>query len=185
MPLREMAEIAQVHSPQIFKHHLNKLVQKGFVSYDKREKSVIYNNKKGYLTSIPIYGSVTAGPAVNYAEDLIEGYLKISPKILGTKKKESVFALRVSGDSMNKEIMNGLPIDDNNYVLVEKTSRIDDNDIVVSIFENTANIKKIKNEGGYILLKSNSRSHTKYPPIVVTEHEKMHIIGKVWYNIKN
>lgn len=188
MPLREMARIAQMHSPQIFKHHLNKLEQKGFVLYNKQEKSVVYKDKRAdFLIPIPIYGSAIAGSSATHpTEKPVEGYLRISPKILGKKRKKSVFALIINGYSMNKEIMSGSPIENGNYVLVEKTRTVKNGDVIISVFDKcTTHIKKIERGKEYTLLKSNSKSHMKYPPIVVANDENMHIAGKVWYNIKS
>ena len=50
--------------------------------------------------SVPLVGSADCGPAELVAEENVEGYLKVSKRILN--KMDGVFALRAKGDSMNE-----------------------------------------------------------------------------------
>ena len=183
--LGEMAEITNIKSGPLVKHHINKLQQKGFVRYDKSTKSVLplEQNSGGFL-SIPIYGAANAGPAAILANQDIQGYIRISKKVIKKENGSKLFALKVDGDSMNNEFMNGHPIKSGNLVIVEKGAEINDQDIVVSFFsDNTVNIKKFKKEDDYISLISNSKAKRQYPPIIISNADEAGVNGKVIFNI--
>lgn len=64
---------------------------------------------------VPVYGLASAGDALAFAEDNIDGYLRISESILAPSPKAKLFAVKTLGDSMNKEGIN-----DGDYVIFEK-----------------------------------------------------------------
>ena len=89
LTLRKIGElISEPDSPQKIKHHLNKLLEKGLLapSIDGKRinKVAIGVNKDISLVSLPIYGSVNCGQPLELANDHLEGYLKVSKKILGS-----------------------------------------------------------------------------------------------------
>lgn len=68
---------------------------------------------------VPVYGLASAGDAMAFAEDNIDGYLQISESLLGKSEKARLFAVKTLGDSMDKE-----GIGDGDYVVFEKKIRI-------------------------------------------------------------
>ncbi|MFA6552741.1 MAG: S24 family peptidase [Candidatus Paceibacterota bacterium] len=177
LPLRKIGDlIGEPNSPQKIKHHMDKLKEKGLllVSGDgKIQPTKIGVEKNSNLVSLPILGAANCGTASTYADGDIEGYLKISLKILGEKFKNrlnNLFVLRASGNSMNRANVNGKTIDDGDFVIAEKTSTPPQNgEYIVSIIEGLANIKKFlfdaKNK--HIILAS--ESSFSFSPIYIHE----------------
>ncbi|MBI4427025.1 MAG: hypothetical protein HY569_00885 [Candidatus Magasanikbacteria bacterium] len=175
LTLREIAvKIGEFGSPQKIKHHLNQLAQKGLIRIDKKnnkiEKIKAGVNKEGSLISLPIYGSANCGEATFFADDHVEGYLKVSEHILGNliDKIKHLFVLRAVGTSMNRADVSGNAIENGDYVIVDKEVAVpSDGDCVVSVIDGVANIKKIyvdnKNQQ-FILV---SESNQDFPPIYV------------------
>ena len=80
-----------------------------------------------------------------YAEQNIEGYLRISGRLLS--KRKDIFAIKASGYSMNKANINGECIEDGDYVVVDPNCRAPRNgDYVLSIIDGVANIKRYFND---------------------------------------
>lgn len=186
LKLREIGELVGAPHPQIIKHHLSQLEQKGFIIFNKSKKIIykIDQNTTSPLRSIPILGSADCGPATFFADQNIEGYLKVSNKLIHSKNK--LFAIRAVGQSMNKANINGDTIDDGDYVIIDSENKnISDNDYVLSIIDDVCNIKKIrfiKNNTQALLL---SESSIDQPPIVINYNETNYLInGKVTQVIK-
>ncbi|MCX6738963.1 MAG: hypothetical protein NT098_02820 [Candidatus Parcubacteria bacterium] len=151
LTLRKIGElIGEPNAPQKIKHHIDKLKEKGLLlSGDDGKKlkpaSVGIDNSS-HLVSLPILGSANCGEATMYADGAIEGYLKVSLRILGEKfknKLDDLFVLRASGNSMNRANVHGKTIDDGDYVIAERISEEPKSgEYIVSIIEGLANIKK-------------------------------------------
>lgn len=182
LTLRQIGEMVEEKLPQKIKHHLSQLERKGFILIDRKNKKIsrISNkaNSGDLFLSIPIVGSANCGPATIYADQNIEGYLKISKRLVTNKK--SVFVIKADGDSLNKANIKGKNIENGDYVIVDsKNTSPYDGDYIVSIIDGMANIKK------YRLDKTNSRialiseSTQEYAPIFIHENDDFRINGKV------
>jgi len=192
--LREIGSFIGIDSPQKVKHHLLQLQAKGLIKINKA-KGMIKKTKQewesmsgnGKLLSIPILGAVNAGPATIFAETNIEGFLRISSSLLApAKAKESrLFALKVVGPSMNKATIAGKKIEDGDYVVVNVDDKnVKSGDIVLSIIDGMANIKKFyldKNNHQVVLM---SESTKDFPPIYIHPNDNFMINGKVVQVIK-
>ncbi len=186
--LRQIGELIGESLPQKIKHHLSQLERKGFILFDRKNKKIkrISNkaNTDGIFISIPIVGAANCGPATIYADQNIEGYLRISKRLAPHKK--SVFALRAEGNSLNKANIEGKNIESGDFVIVDSgDTSPHDGDYILSIIDGLANIKK------YRLDKNNSRiallseSTQEYSPIFIHENDDFKINGKVVDVIKN
>ncbi len=137
--------------------------------------------KNAKLLSIPILGSANAGPAMVFANSNIEGYLRISSTLVARPRlSHRLFALKVDGPSMNMAYVNGKKIEDGDYVIIDSEDREAMNDdIVLSVIEGMANIKKyyVDKENNQILLMSES-THD-FPAIHIHENDDFSINGKV------
>ena len=176
LPFRDIGELLNRENPihpQQVKHHLVQLETKGLIEID-RDRDLIRKVQKhsaalrsARLFSIPILGAADCGPATAFAEDRIQGFLKVSRNLL--EPKASLFALRASGDSMNKANIHGSTIEHGDFVVVDSELRTPDNDkqYVVSIIDDFANIKRfvrdLQNERVFLL----SESTHDFPPIVI------------------
>ena len=170
MSFRNIGKLVAESSPQKIKHHLLQLEKHGLIQMDRLAK-VMVKTKPGSLyqsplVALPILGSANCGPATIYAEENVEGYLRVSGRLL--TKKKGVFAIKASGYSMNRANINGESIDDGDYVIVDPTYKTFKNgDYVLSIIDGMANIKRyFKDQAGkrIILL---SESSASFSPIFV------------------
>ena len=188
LTLRQIGELIEEKLPQKVKHHLSQLERKGFILIDRKNKNIsrISNKAKvgDIFISIPIIGAANCGPATIYADQNIEGYLKISKRLVSNKK--SVFALRAEGNSLNKANIDGKNVESGDFVIVDsENTSPHDGDYIVSIMDGMANIKK------YLLDKKNSRiallseSTQEYSPIFIHENDDFKISGKIVDVVKN
>lgn len=187
MTLREIGSLVGEKFPQKIKHHLSQLERKGLIRINKNEgrieRATVGAIKHTKFVSVPILGSANCGPATIFADTNIEGYLKISGTILGRKK--NVFAIKASGFSMNKAVIAGKTIEDGDYLIIDTTNTVPQNgEIVLSIIDDTANIKRYvwDNENKQIVLVSDSTKD--FPPIYIHPDDNFLINGKVIQVIK-
>jgi repressor LexA len=187
MTLREIGEHIGEKFPQKIKHHLGQLEKKGFLKIAKHAGTIARTLPgkiaQTSLLSIPIVGTADCGPATFYADTNFEGYLKISSSLL--KKKKDIYAVRASGLSMNKVDIGGKNIEDGDYLIVESLNKKPENgDIVVSVFDGVANIKKFQwdKENNRVVLVSESTKD--FPPIFIHEDDDFNITGYVTQVIK-
>lgn len=187
MTLREIGLLVKEPLPQKIKHHLEQLEKKGFISYDRKNKAITRTQTKSKtispFISVPIIGAANCGPATIFANENIEGYLKISKNILS--KCKNVFALKAQGLSMNKSNINGMSIEDGDYLIIDSDYRTPRNgDVVLSVIDDMANIKKyvFDEENNQIVLVSQSTKNI--PPIYVHEDDSFMVNGRVIQVIK-
>lgn len=185
--LRQIGEIVGEKLPQKIKHHLSQLERKGFILIDRKNKKIsrISNRAKSgdLFISIPIVGAANCGPATIYADQNIEGYLKISKRLAPNKR--SVFAIKANGNSLNRANVKGKNIESGDYVIVDSESTSPhDGDYIVSIIDGMANIKKYRldKENNRIALLSESTQ--EYAPIFIHQSDDFRISGKVVEVIK-
>lgn len=182
LTLRQIGEMVGEELPQKIKHHLSQLERKGFILADRKNKKIsrISNKAKSgdLFISIPIVGSANCGPATIYADQNIESYLKISKRLVPSKK--SVFAIKADGNSLNRANIKGKNVESGDYIIVDSENiSPHDGDYIVSIIDDMANIKK------YRLDKENSRiallseSTQEYAPIFIHQSDDFRINGKV------
>lgn len=180
MTLREIGETIEEVSPQKIKHHLSQLAKKGFIIYNPEKREIRrppITSKEG-LVSIPIVGLANCGPANIFADERVEGYLKVSKKI--APKGSKLFILRAEGNSMNLANINRKTIEDGDFVVVDSTQKnFEPNKYVVSVIDGMANIKKLieDKKNKRIILKSESTQD--YLPIFIHPSDSYHISGRV------
>lgn len=120
---------------------------------------------------VPLVGSVRAGKPI-LAEDNIEEYLMFDKKRLNPQN--TYFALRVTGDSMDKLFRDG------DIVLVEKTEMISSGQIaVVGINGHEATVKRVTLGGGNIALIPESNNPAYLTQVYNIKKDEIHIIGRV------
>ncbi len=164
LTLRQMGKFIDTEHPNTVRFHLQKLIDKGFVDTNYEPIAVATDN----FYHIPILGSANCGVATFDASDNIQGYLPVSKTLLNGGHVGEHFALRATGNSMNKS---NPPITDGDYVLVKmaRADLIQDGDYVVTLFGEQANIKKLQLRDDLALFVSESTQN--YPPIVATRED--------------
>ena len=115
---------------------------------------------------VPIVGRVAAGLPI-LAQENIEDWITVDDP----PRSATVFALRVSGDSMI-----GAGILDGDVVIVRQQDTADDGDIVVALVDDEeATVKTLRREAGVVRLVA---SNPDFPPIEV-RGGRLRIQGKV------
>jgi len=190
--LRQIAKFIDAEGkPQVVKYHLRQLEKAGLIQLNL-EKHVIKpvvkglaNHVRSLFYSLPIVGAANCGPATVFADERIEGYVKVSAKML-PHRKDGLFVLLADGPSMNlAEVKKGVTIEDGDYVVVDSSQKTPkDGDIVVAVIDRMATIKRYREDkaGKRILLEAQSTE--KYHPIFIHEGDDFAISGKVVEVIK-
>jgi len=188
MTLRQIGEEIGEKFPQKIKHHLDQLEKKGLVKLNRQKKEITRAIegaiKNTQLISVPIVGSANCGPATIFANENIEGYLKISKNILS--KCKSIFAIRAQGLSMNNTSIKGNSIEDGDYLIIDSDNKVpEDGDVVLSVIDDMANIKKYvwDDQNNQVVLISESTKDI--PPIYIHQDDSFMISGKVIQVIKH
>jgi SOS-response transcriptional repressor LexA len=189
MSFRDVARIIGEEHPQTVKHHLEQLEKKGLIEWD-RDNKVVIKKALGVVnnidfTIIPVLGLANCGSANVYADERIEGHIKVSNKLLGDRN--NVFAIKAVGHSMNNANIHGRNIEDGDYVIIDPNEKnMKSNDYVLSVIDEVANIKKILIDRHNCQIALVSESTFKYPDIYIEESEatKYLINGKVVQVIK-
>ncbi len=192
--LEEIRKKFKLVSASTAHYHLEKLKKAGYIERELHQPRSMtiqpveliespYGNTVGMDSiSLPIVGSANCGPADIYAEENIEGYLKISKSLLNPR--DGLFVIRASGDSMNKADFFGKTIENGDFVIIDSLDRsAKHGDYVLSIIDGCANLKKfiIDRNGQKLLI---SESAKEYKPIFLHESDDFMINGKIISVIK-
>ena len=182
LTLRQIGELIEETLPQKAKHYLSQLERKGIILIDRKNKKIsrVSNEIKtgDIFISIPIVGAANCGPATIYADQNIEGYLKISKRLAPNKKR--IFALRAEGNSLNRADVAGNNIESGDFVIVDsENASPHDGDYIVSVIDNMVNIKKYRLDKSHSRIALLSESTQDYSPIFIHEDDDFRISGKV------
>lgn len=172
LSLRELGKLVtgKEQSAQKIKYHRDALVEEGLLRYDERRnmyERVSRGEKRAGFISLPIVGAASCGPAMELAEQRVEGYLCLSEKFL-PRRRDGLFVIRAVGSSMNASKVNGKKrILNGDFVVVDGNARQPNSgDYVLAVAGGAANIKKFnKGSDGQIALVSESTE--EFPPIYV------------------
>ena len=188
LALRQIGELIEERLPQKIKHHRSQLERKGFILIDRKNKKIsrISNKAKtgDIFVSIPIVGAANCGPVAIYADQNVEGYLKISKRLVPNKK--GIFALQAEGNSLNKASIGGKNVESGDFVIVDSENIFPhDGDYIVSVIDGMANIKKYRLDAENSRIALLSESTQEYSPIFIHKNDDFRISGKVVKIVKN
>lgn len=187
LSLRQIAKLIGADGkPQIVKHHLQQLDKIGLLQVNFDE-GIIRPIKRGFnaspakrlFFSLPIVGMANCGPQTVFAEERVEGYLKVSAKML-PHRKQDLYVLVADGPSMNKaEVRAGIIIEDGDYVVVDNAYKTPKTgDIVVAVIDGLATIKRFRRDRANNRIVLEADSTEEYHPIFVSEDDEFEISGK-------
>jgi len=166
-----LSSLATVHK------HVSNLEDKGLLKRDyNRSRSIDVLAPRGRMKQsmgmngtvgiVPLMGRIVAGQPIEAFENREEITFADF-----TKSSQDVFALQVSGDSMQDE-----GILDHDYVLVEKTKSVRNGEIVVALVEGReTTLKRFYKEGDRVRLQP---SNSAMDPIMVPAQD-VEIQGRV------
>lgn len=145
--------------------YLSRLEAKGFLEKENGKSRSLRPLLIKNRDEIAILGTVRAGSPI-LAEENLSGYIRYANA--SAYPKESLFALRIVGDSMIEAgILEG------DVVIVYRDADVQNSDIVVALIENEATVKTFYKENGHFRLQPENSSLS---PIIVNE---LVILGKV------
>ena len=172
--VRDIQNALSIKSTATVHSYLNKLEDKGYIQKEQGKSRTL---RVGADTPapqgtvrVPNVGQVAAGLPI-LAEQNYDGYVDFCPP-RGLSRAE-LFALRIKGESMIEAgIMNG------DYVIVSRTSYVENGYIAVVLLDDEATVKTFYRENGGFRLQPENRT---MQPIFTKE---VYILGKVIANIR-
>ena len=171
-----LAKTLDVDHPSKVQFAIDQLVKKGKLVKNYKTGTISKpkdNQVVDGMINIPYYGYVNCGEALTFAQDRIEGYLKITPSTVSISDFHNLFALKASGHSMNKADIGGRSVDDGDYIIARKEDNYcpKDGDHVISIIGGAANLKKFRKDAKNQQIILESESTEDLPPIVISEQD--------------
>jgi SOS-response transcriptional repressor LexA len=126
----------------------------------------------------------SCGPKGVVAEQNLEGFLQVSNTLLNRKPRRSFFVVQATGNSMNRTSIEGTNIEQGDYLIVDTDAAIENRNVVLSIVDNRAFIKKLIKDPANEQIALVSESTEGYPPILIHEEDRFLLNGKVVQVIK-
>lgn len=172
--VRDIRDNLGIKSTSTVHSYINKLEEKGYIrKQDGKSRTLTLESGQAAQKNknrIPILGQVAAGLPI-LAEQNIEGYIDFVPS--SKRLAGELFALRVNGESMVEAgIMDG------DYVVVCRTSYVENGDIAVALINDEATVKTFYRENGHFRLQPENKT---MKPIITNE---LYILGKVIANVR-
>jgi len=157
--------------------YLNVLEEKGFIKRSSKSKGIeLKNYAKKSFVDVPVLGMANAGSPTFFAEQNIEGYLKVSKALLRNKE---VFAVRVFGDSMNLSKINGKKIKEGDLILVDhQTKDFKNGNKVLTIIDGLATVKLFKKMSEKMIGLFPESTNKRHQPIFLTPADDFIINGR-------
>jgi SOS-response transcriptional repressor LexA len=179
MSYREIGKLVGESHPQKVKYHLEQLEQNKLIQSNAEGTAIKKTAIDKGIISIPIMGSADCGPATIFADENIEGYLRVSSKLVSVKK--GLYALKAVGNSMNQAKVKGKTLEDGDYAIIDsKDTDPKNNDYVVSVIGGVCNIKKFVKDTANHQIVLLSESSQDFPPIHIHPDETSYFVcGKV------
>lgn len=161
LTIRELQDILEASSTSLVHHHINQLIDKGYLRRNPsnpQDYQVLADGPEKSIAYLNVYGMAQCGPSGSILDGNPVDRIKISSKTLGFPADEA-FAVKARGDSMTPRINAG------DLVIARKSVDPNDGDIVVCVNKGEALIKKLQKIVG-------SSKETTYNLISINEKVK-------------
>jgi len=161
--------------------YLNELEAKGYIERTSEDRGITLKGVTSEsFIDVPVFGMASAGAATMFADQYIEGYLKVSKRIVSAQAKSRVFAIQISGTSMNKAKVNGKTIQNGDFILVDTSwNHYDNGDKVLVAIDGMATVKTYRTIDGKNIVLLPESTDSKHKPIFLTQEDNFVINGKV------
>jgi len=171
MGFREIGRELGIKYPQTVIYHLRQLKKKGLIYFDSGKKRQRIAKTKAFVVdnffNIPIVGSANCGPALELAEEDIQGFLKVSKRSLNRSNPNGLIVVKAVGDSLNRANVQDDNIEDGDYIIVDTKQHPHDGQYVLSVIDGAANFKKFYENKEKQEVRLVSESTLNIPPIVL------------------
>jgi len=173
--LDEIRQYIGVASIRTAAQHLESLERKGFLRRERNAKRNIRLVNPGAaeerLVSVPVFANVGCGTPSVLTERIFDEFVSVSNALVKKINKENLFVIRAVGNSMLDA-----GVRDGDFVLVERTEDVQTGDLVVTIIEDTAVLKRLTITHNAIILDP-MNADGKYPRIIMSRD--FQIFGKM------
>ena len=167
-------------------NHLIALENKGYIIRTSEPRGIQLINESDdanlnyeYLIGIPIFGYANAGTPLVSAEEESIGILQVDKNLIPKKFNKKLFSLVVKGDSMNERAIDGIKIEEGEYLVVDQNAEVKDGDVVVAIIDNSATVKNISLKSEDMVVLYPQSNNPKHQPIYLDSNSDFLINGKV------
>ncbi len=172
----ELVKMTKASSPRAVAQYLIALERKGLIERSRYQRRgiVLKDGKDAFgavTVTLPVIASAGCDNLGVLAQRAFDDFICVSSELLQGKRKEQIVSIKAVGDSMDEA-----GISEGDYVLVELTDAVEENDLVVAIVDSFAVIKKIEYANNAIILRPVS-SDPKYKPIIL--RKDFRIFGRV------
>lgn len=159
--------------------YLNELEDKGFIERTRENRGIrLKELTSNMFVNIPILGMANAGTALSFADEYVEGYLKVSRKIV--KSSKNVFAVQIAGTSMNKALVEGKTIEDGDFVLVNGDVKdYKTGDKVLVVIDGLATVKTFRTVDGKNIVLLPESTDPSHKAIFLIEEDNFVLNGRV------
>lgn len=174
--VRDIKNALGIKSTATVHSYLERLERKDYIRKEQGKSRTLRLGGESEKTSpinvsVPILGQVAAGLPI-LAEENFDGFIDFCPTARIDARSE-LFALAVKGESMiDAGIMDG------DYVIVNRTSYVENGDIAVVLIGDEATVKTFYKENGLFRLQPENKT---MKPIMAKE---VYILGKVIANVR-
>lgn len=158
--------------------YLNALEEKGYIERTSEDRGILLTgvNADSFM-NVPVFGMANAGAATMFADQYVEGYLRVSKRLV---KDRNVFAVQISGTSMNKAKVNGKYIQNGDFILVDaQTKEYRNGDRVLVVIDGLATVKTYRTVDGKTIALIPESTDTKHKPIFLTPEDNFVVNGIV------
>lgn len=154
--------------------YLGKLEEKGYIYKEGGKSRTLrtVGDAASHTVRLPVIGDIAAGQPI-LATEIYDENDMIEVSIHGKYSADELFALRVNGESMIEA-----GIFDGDVIIVRRTPRADNGDIVVAMVDDSATCKRFYREDGHFRLQPENSS---MDPIIVSE---VAILGRVVASVR-
>lgn len=168
----------QLKSLRSFFIYLNALEEKGYIERTSEDRGILLKGVTSEnFVQVPVFGSASAGAAAMFADQYVEGYLRVSKRLV---KDRNIFAVQVNGTSMNKAVVNGKTIESGDFVLVDGSAReYKNNDRVLVVIDGLATVKTYRTVDGKTIALIPESTDKKHQPIFLSDDDNFVINGLV------
>lgn len=171
LTIREIQHILDFSSSSVVAHHMQKLEQKGYLKRNPQNPRdyQVFKSPEKTVIHLNLYGFAQCGRNGTILDGNPIDRIPLASRLLKFPSDQG-FIVKAKGDSMEPKIMEG------DLVIAQKSTRADNGDIIVCVYNEEVLIKKFFSQNNHIsLISLNSEKHS---PIFVTEYFKIEGIVK-------
>jgi SOS regulatory protein LexA len=168
----------KLRSVRSFFLYLNALEEKGYIERTSEDRGILLKGvTSDNFVQVPVFGSASAGAAAMFADQYVEGYLRVSKRLV---KDRNIFAVQVNGTSMNKAVVNSKTIESGDFVLVDGgVKEYKNNDRVLVVIDGLATVKTYRTVDGKTIALIPESTDKRHKPIFLTDEDDFVINGLV------